>query len=249
MQIRLLVLLAGLASACSSTPKLVRVDDSLLSGLDQGTMQPVQSARAARDAAIDAAAYAGRMVTQAEDAVELADAELDVITAELDRALVAQTSAEHSGTEAAITAASSKVEIAESREITADAALTLSRKRLDLCEAKQKHADAESRLAEARVERAKGVAVQGIELPAAIEVSVADLNVQVGELEIAVQKAKTRVAEREVTVQKAQNAYDKALTAQRKMEQPEVVAPPVPIKEAVEDAVDALEAAGEDAPQ
>lgn len=201
-------LLVGTLAACSSSPNIVRVNDSLLTNLDAEAMKPVRDAREARDVARDALALAERKVVEATDAEALAEADLDVAGAHVDRAIAVLKSATNAGSQGTVAKATHDLEVAEAAEIHADDAVSLAEARLALRRAERDLAKAEATLADARVEEAKGMAVRHQEIPEGMAIDHGELSIQVGEFELSVQRAKEVVAKRATAEQKALNAFN-----------------------------------------
>lgn len=196
---RLALLVLPLLPACASSEKApappTPVDGALLAELDVEALAPVGVARAARDEALDARAAARGEIDRAENAIELAKADVRVREAELAAAELAARVADRQGTDEDHAAALHGLDVAKLR--LESARQTLAVRRQEKVAAERSFELAESRLflRRAELELAKARAVRTLERPATAGIDVASF--------------KNEVARREATAdgdRKARNA-------------------------------------------
>lgn len=198
-------------SSCSSVPTILRVDPALLADLPPEKMASIQLARSEHDVTEDSLANASKQSSIAADAVELARAELDVVAAKVDQGKVKLSTTQRQGTPAETEIAkASYTKLLGSAEV-ARLGLALSKREREVAKLRESVALEESRLAESRVELSKGVALEGMDMPARDAVPLKDLRAQERFNALEIEIANKRLSAARVEVQKARNAHAAAI--------------------------------------
>ena len=180
-----------LLAACNTAP--TRIDNALLSELDQSSMSGVVEARAHKDSAEDALAKAERDTQWAEEQAELTRSSLKVAQTSLADAKLGMVVADRSGTVGQLKAAEHAYDYAAARVDEVRGLLGLRKREFEYAKLAQKLALEEFRLGNARVELQKAEAVQELDRVAAKKIPVKDYQKQVRFHETEVELAKVRL--------------------------------------------------------
>ena len=171
----LLVTLSG----CSGAPKLVAIDNALLTEVDAGDMERITVARDAQSVAEDALAKAKQLTKESTQAEKLARASLKTRRATLDQTKVAVAIAEDGGTAVEVRETELAHALALADAELARQELALAKRTLEHARLEERLALEEARLARARVELEKAVALQDVDRADARRIEAADYRKQV----------------------------------------------------------------------
>jgi len=200
-----------LLTACAPSREMTRVDESLLQSLPVERLEPVQIAVDHRSLADDAHANSRRLVEVAERTVRLARAELEVATDGVEHGRVELERTLQGGRSDEMRAARFRYDDALMTANVARLAVALAKREHEVAVLRETLALEEARLADARVELAKGLALEGLELPPEDAVALQDLREQVEHHEDEMRRANRRLSTARVEMQMAQSEYDVAV--------------------------------------
>jgi hypothetical protein len=200
-----------LLASCSST-KSYQVDNALLAEVSSEEKAEIQTFRAERDRAADAAASSEREVRAAENRVELARAALETERTRMAQAKLGTSIAKKDGTAGGFEKAE-RFEQQVAAEVDAKrAALGLRKRELEHAKLTDKLAQERVMLTSAEVELAKAKAVQNVDRMAVKKIDLSDFEKQVAFHRKGVEDAIKLCTKSEERVAQAQSSLETAQT-------------------------------------